>query len=256
MIIRKKIFFLIFLVSIFFSNLLNSKDPVVLELFTSQGCSSCPPAEKIFSSWGRQEFKEGTILPLAYHVDYWDYIGWKDPFASSDFTQLQRNYATIFHERSVYTPQLIIGGQLGIVGSNFSKIQKALPLARKKLIPIDWKLNTKLENGTLNVDVTTIITHPNLLKDKKVQIVAVLFENDLITRVTRGENRGKTLYSDFTVRYRTIVGTINFVNQFFSHSFKIPWSKTWTPKTSGLVLFLQDSNTLHIYSARHIYSFE
>ena len=249
----KSFFSILFFCFFLSTTILTAESPVVVELFTSQGCHSCPPAEKIFSFWGADQFRQGELIPLAYHVDYWDYIGWKDPFGSSDFTQLQKNYATVLKERSVYTPQLIIGGQFGLVGSNLPKIKKIVPFAREQLIPTEWNIKTKLKEDDLSVNFSVSFVQPKLLKGKKIQIIAVLFENGLITQVTRGENKGKTLRSDFTVRYRKNLGKVDSPYQNLSSSFAVPWSAEWIPSTMGLVVFVQNSQSLHIYSAKSIF---
>ena len=84
-----------------------------MELFTSQGCSSCPPAEDLVNSWGMELFLAGEALPLCFHVDYWDNLGWKDPFSSPLFTQRQGQYANALSSPSLYTPELVISGRRG-----------------------------------------------------------------------------------------------------------------------------------------------
>src|SRR5258708_28409550 len=81
----------------------NRTNPILVELFTSQGCSSCPPAEKWLNGQGMELFKQGKIIPLAFHVDYWDYLGWKDPFSSRAFSLRQRQYAEAWKTTSIYT---------------------------------------------------------------------------------------------------------------------------------------------------------
>src|SRR5438046_1978213 len=92
----------------------SSKNIVVLELFTSQGCSSCPPADRLLGSYTNQE----NVIPLSFHVDYWNHLGWKDPFSNAAFSQRQETYANAFASSGVYTPQVIINGQKEMVGSD------------------------------------------------------------------------------------------------------------------------------------------
>src|SRR5579859_3352081 len=92
--------------------------PLLVELFTSQGCSSCPPAERLLNGWGMEQFRAGRIIPLAFHVDYWDYLGWKDPFSQRSFTERQSRYAQALHSDSIYTPQMVVAGKVGFVGSD------------------------------------------------------------------------------------------------------------------------------------------
>ena len=101
--------------------------PIVLELFTSQGCSSCPPADRLLGELG----KRPDVLVLSLPVDYWDYIGWKDTFASAANTERQRSYAHSMHHRSIYTPEMVIDGRYDAVGSDRADVEGAIAKARK-----------------------------------------------------------------------------------------------------------------------------
>jgi len=94
----------------------------VVELFTSQGCSSCPPADKILSGYA----KSNDVLALSWHVDYWNYLGWKDTFSKAEFTKRQRSYAVSFRRRGVYTPQAVVNGRNHAVGSQRSEIESLI----------------------------------------------------------------------------------------------------------------------------------
>ena len=159
---------------------------VVLELFTSQGCSSCPPADALL--WKvKQEFPD-NVFALSYHVDYWDYIGWKDPFAKSVYTQKQRAYGEKFRSNSIYTPQMVINGREHFVGSNraelYSKIDAYKTHSAENTIKIT---NTDVANGTVAFSyiATGKIDHKILR--------AVLVIDERVTQVKRGENRNRTL---------------------------------------------------------------
>ncbi|MBY6004761.1 DUF1223 domain-containing protein [Salipiger bermudensis] len=102
--------------------------PVVVELFTSQGCASCPAADAVLAELGEQD----NVIPLALHVDYWDYIGWKDDFADPAFTKRQKGYARAAGRRSIYTPQMMIGGSYDVVGSRPMKVVDAIRHASEK----------------------------------------------------------------------------------------------------------------------------
>lgn len=96
--------------------------PVVVELFTSQGCHSCPPADALVGELSKRE----DVIALAYHVDYWDYIGWKDPFASPQFTERQRRYGKAMSLRTIYTPQMVIDGTHDVVGSRRLQVKRLI----------------------------------------------------------------------------------------------------------------------------------
>src|SRR5436305_2977651 len=103
--------------------------PVVVELFTSQGCSSCPPADALIHSIANDPAMRGRVIPLAFHVDYWDSLGWRDPFSSAEWTQRQARYARTMHLNSAYTPQAVVNGTREFIGSNKSVLKAALEKA-------------------------------------------------------------------------------------------------------------------------------
>ena len=116
------IFSFLIVISSFFNNVDDATKPiVVVELFTSEGCSSCPPADKLLSRIVDDANDHVEVLALSFHVDYWDYIGWKDPYAKSTFTQRQRAYARKFYSSQIYTPQMVVNGKHEFVGSDQRK---------------------------------------------------------------------------------------------------------------------------------------
>ncbi|MGH6931333.1 MAG: DUF1223 domain-containing protein [Dongiaceae bacterium] len=166
----------------------SSQTPVVVELFTSQGCSSCPPADAFLGELASQD----NVLALGFHVDYWDYIGWKDLFASPEFTRRQRDYQRSLGTRVVYTPQMVIDGQIDAVGSRKGDVRRAIAesAARVKIpVAID-----ALESGEL---VARIPAAAGDLAEGAV-VWLVRFDGKHVTAVKRGENTGATL-TDYNV---------------------------------------------------------
>ncbi|MFN0246612.1 MAG: DUF1223 domain-containing protein [Kofleriaceae bacterium] len=165
------------------------RGPVVIELFTSQGCSSCPPADRLLSKLARDSTEDRPIAPLSFHVDYWDDLGWPDPFAKPAWTERQRGYARALGDRSIYTPQLVVGGAKGVVGSNSLSVTTALAAAKQpELLP------TKSVWSAAHLEVE--VTAP---ADADVWIA--IWEDNTTTKVTRGENAGETLAHDRVVRH-------------------------------------------------------
>lgn len=163
-----------------------NKNPIVLELFTSQGCSSCPPADVLLKQI-KNKFPN-DIIALSYHVDYWDYIGWKDPFSNQAHTKKQREYGRKFDQRSIYTPQMVINGKEHFVGSNssilYSKIKEYSIGNRENPVEL---CSVELSNGTISFSYNTIEN----INDKWLRAVLVINERE--TKVKRGENRNRTL---------------------------------------------------------------
>ena len=159
---------------------------VVLELFTSQGCSSCPPADELLQKVKKSN--SDNVYTIAYHVDYWNYIGWEDPFSRSEFTDKQSQYNIKFKSRSNYTPQMVINGKDHFVGSNARKLYDNINLygsvAAENKIEIQ---NAKRDPNTVLLDYQI----EGSLEGKSIR--AVLIIDERITQVNRGENRNRTL---------------------------------------------------------------
>lgn len=162
----------------------------VVELFTSQGCSSCPPADMFLGELAMRS----DVLALAYHVDYWDYIGWDDVFAKPQFTQRQRTYAQKFDLRYIYTPQMVVAGKVENSGTKRRPIIKAIEndLAQSSTLSLDVQPN----NITLKGDITK----------GSANVYRVSFHKEVKTDVRRGENRGKTLTDYHVVDDLSLLG--------------------------------------------------
>jgi hypothetical protein len=156
--------------------------PVVVELFTSQGCSSCPPADEILSELGERD----DVIAIALHVDYWDYIGWKDEFGSPNHTLRQRGYAAKAERRSIYTPQMIVNGQTDIVGAKPMVLSKAI--AKHKEAGARMQLDVQRTEGRVDIR-GTVPTGTVTAMD--VTLMYVLPSR--VSKITRGENRSKTI---------------------------------------------------------------
>ncbi|MEM8652409.1 MAG: DUF1223 domain-containing protein, partial [Pseudomonadota bacterium] len=154
----------------------------VVELFTSQGCYSCPPADNVIGEFA----KSNEILGLSWHVDYWDYLGWKDTFASRANTERQYRYARSLRERQVYTPQAVINGRSHEVGSRGSKLESIVnkyDISKKGMvIPI----KATLEGGSLNIDIDRVEGVG------EATLFMISFNKTETVKIARGENAGKT----------------------------------------------------------------
>lgn len=172
---------------------------IVLELFTSQGCSSCPPADALLRSI-LQANSHKHVYGIAYHVDYWNYIGWEDPFSSLAYTEKQRVYSAKLGNNTIYTPQLVINGQEDVVGSDSGKIADLIGAYRKR--PSENKLrlsDLRTEGQKIRVSYKVEGSFAN----KEIRGVLVLDER--ITEVKRGENRGRRLINNnIAIREETI----------------------------------------------------
>jgi len=200
----------------------------VVELFTSQGCHSCPPADKIIGKFS----KEKNVLGLSWHVDYWDYLGWKDTFASRDNTERQYAYARALRERQVYTPQAVINGRTHEVGSRENRLVGAInqfsTSSRGMVVPIDASvggdsLSIKIKSGT-NAENSTLYI--------------IYFDNDASVKITRGENTGKTITYHNIVRKIQPLGMIKPAGL----DMDFPLSEIKREGTDSAALILQKSD--------------
>jgi len=181
----------------------SSKHPVALiELYTSQGCSSCPPAEKWLGELEKSGVNSKQAIPLALHVDYWDYIGWEDQFSQKYFTQRQYQYRKTNHSESVYTPQIMFNGN-DVRGVNFGS--SLIKLAKKNAsVSYSVKAETVNDNNLqVAIDFDRIDANA-----KNSNVVVVLAESNLIGNIKSGENAGRKLKHNHVVRVWKNMGKI------------------------------------------------
>tara|TARA_R110002124_G_scaffold69200_2_gene186488 strand:- start:930 stop:1739 length:810 start_codon:yes stop_codon:yes gene_type:complete len=170
------------------------QNPVVVELYTSQGCSSCPPADAILQELAARE----DVIALALHVDYWDYIGWQDPFGDAAHVSRQKAYAARAGRRSVYTPQMIVQGETDIVGAKPMKLMQAISAHAQRPAPI--KLTVSRAGDTLQIDAVA-----QQASAGPVTVHMLRYEPQETTVIERGENRGKTLdYSNIVEGWQVL----------------------------------------------------
>ena len=162
----------------------------VLELFTAQGCSSCPPADRLLTEYARRP----GIVALAYHVDYWDYIGWRDTLSSRKNTERQRDYARSFGTGSIYTPQMVVNGRHDVVGSRRDAIDRAMAGNDLSGAP---QIELRVEDGSLRILADA---PPGLGAAPRPVLMLATFDDETRTAISRGENSGLSLVNSHAVR--------------------------------------------------------
>ena len=155
--------------------------PVLVELFTSEGCSSCPPADALLAELASRP----DVLALSFHVDYWDRLGWKDPFSSHEATQRQERYATLLDLATVYTPQIVVDGGWQAVGSDRADVEHALDLARRDRQEVPITLGLAQGQAQIKLGPGSDAAAASVL--------LIGFDLRHVTAVKRGENAGRTL---------------------------------------------------------------
>jgi hypothetical protein len=219
-------------------NIYGQEDPgmAVIELFTSQGCSSCPRADRVLSEI-IDEYDSRPVYGLSFHVDYWNYLGWEDPYSSKKFTERQRQYAAVFQNRNIYTPQMVVNGGHEFVGSNKDEAKKHL----------ERYLGENPENE-LTLEFSTDDSHIRLsyhisgnLEDKILNIALV--ERGITTSVSRGENRNRTLHHDNVVRFFTIISADR------TGELKIDLPRDMDLSKSSVIGYIQETSSMGITAA-------
>ncbi len=162
------------------------KPRILLELYTSEGCSSCPPMERYLNEFKSNEALWDPYIPLAFHVDYWNYIGWEDRFASPQFAERQRGHARERHVSSVYTPALIVNGS----GWRPGFVQSPPPVATTPT----GKLKVSVNQDELTADFTPLAS-----QSPPLDLHIALLGMDLVSKITAGENKGRTSRHEFVV---------------------------------------------------------
>jgi hypothetical protein len=222
--------------------------PVLVELFTSEGCSSCPPADALLSRFGRTQPVPGAnIIPLEEHVDYWDRLGWKDPFSSEAATARQNEYGSAFGGEQIYTPQMIVDGRTEFVGSSDSAALRAIRSASqspKPNVQLDWGAGDNLK---INVSPITGAT-----RGDDLQLFLVVAENMLHTDVKRGENAGRALEHNGVVRQLSLVAKINSPSSGFSSTTVVHPAHEWNRENLRAVVFVQERHSRHVLAVAAI----
>lgn len=205
---------------------------VVVELFTSQGCSSCPPAEALLHSLVTDAATRSVVIPLAFHVDYWDGLGWRDPFSSPVWTARQREYVRAMHLDGAYTPQAVVAGTRQLVGSSGAALRAAIAEASRRPAEASVRIEA------IGADAARIVTKT---ARAGLQLLVLTSTDSVVTHVSGGENGGRTLAGDAIamtlVRMDVPEGTAG-------HRVAFP-----AGRARHLVALVQDPRSMKIYAA-------
>jgi len=215
--------------------------PVLLELFTSEGCSSCPPADQLLEEIDRMQPVHGAdLIVLSEHVDYWNHLGWTDPYSSRAFTDRQQAYASHFQTEDIYTPELIVDGFRSLVGSNWPKAKQAINDAlRRPKVPV--VVTAKRNESTVQVRVEVV---PDSMKSPAVIYLVVAYDRAR-SQVARGENAGRNL-SHVAVAYSIReIGTIKPQSK-FERDLSAPLPRNSRLGDARVIAFVQKSGTAEI----------
>jgi len=192
------------------------KPRAVIELFTSQGCNSCPPADALFRDLAERD----DVVALAYHIDYWDYLGWKDALATSENTNRQQAYAEVFGG-SVYTPQLVIDGSGHVVGSERDKVEAAVSKAALRGgLSVGVDISSTPSSVLISIDKSETVSGA-------ANIVLIYFQPERVVEIERGQNAGRQM------DYRNIVTSFQTVGMWHGDAMRIEIPKNEMEKKGG-----------------------
>jgi hypothetical protein len=225
----------------------HSSVPILVELFTSEGCSSCPPADTFLQKLDGQPISGAELIVLSEHVDYWNHNGWKDPYSSSAFTERQNSYSTRFHLDSIHTPQMVVDGSHQFSGGDAKEAQKAIteslgvtkiPVRISEVSSDGGRLRAHLETGPLDSSYHV----------QSVEIYVAVALNHAESQVLRGENANRRLTHTAVVKKLSKVGKIK-VGEQFAHDVELKLDSGTDLHNMRVVAFLQDAASGKIVGA-------
>ncbi len=218
----------------------------LVELYTSEGCSSCPPADQWLSSFART--RRALVVPIAFHVSYWDYIGWKDAYAELRFGERQRERAKASGASMVYTPQVMIGGRDFREWSSEAQVERRLEALNRAAPRAQIELRaTAQPDGSLRLAAQAKLAPSARAADAVLQLAVA--QNGLASRVTAGENRGEHLRHDFVVRdFRTFARKAPGDGEIAAEAAVAPGAG-WEVDRLSVIAFVQDRKTGEILQA-------
>lgn len=222
--------------------------PVLVELFTSEGCSSCPPADALLSRLGRTQPVSGAdIIILEEHVDYWDRLGWKDPFSSEAATARQNEYDMSFAGFEVYTPQMVVDGRAKFVGNSDQDALRAVRTASQAVKPavrLSWG-----KDNTLSIHIDPL---NNTAERDGQEVFLAVAENMLHSDVRHGENAGRALGHNGVVRQLLPLAKIAAAPEGFDSNVTVHTDREWNRWNLRAVVFVQERRSRHILAAAAI----
>jgi hypothetical protein len=209
----------------------------LLELYTSEGCNSCPPVDRWVSSLPQPQLVPQRLVVLAFHVDYWNYLGWQDRFSQRRFTERQQALVRANGLRTAYTPQLVLNGRDFRISTGIEK-QLARINLQAPSVKLDLQAHRKGATLSTGVSVNPVASSAR----QPMELYVALYENNLESQVQAGENRGKRLQHDYVVR--VLIGPVAVSpDKTTQQTWEIPLAADWKTADMGLAAFVQSAKT-------------
>ncbi|MEO7133195.1 MAG: DUF1223 domain-containing protein [Vicinamibacterales bacterium] len=220
--------------------------PVLAELFTSEGCSSCPPADDLLRHLLEKQPIDGVeVIAISEHVDYWNRLGWRDPFSSAQFSERQSEYARAFASGQIYTPQLVVAGHIDAIGNDADAVRRALLDAAGDARATVSVSASGAAGGQASVRVV-VSQLPAQAASSTIGVVVAVVEDGLVTDVPRGENARKRLRHDAVARVLSPIGTLLPSSSGGEFNRLIDLAGAGASHQLRVVAFLQDRKTLAV----------
>ena len=219
--------------------------PVLVELFTSEGCSSCPPADQLLARLEQNQPIDGAeVITLSEHVDYWNRLGWTDPFSSPTFSLRQSEYARVFGIEDIYTPQMIVDGRAQFTGSNQARAREAITSAsREPKAVVNINLHSEdSRKASIELDVNVSALAGTATE---AEVLLAIAESGLSSSVARGENKGRNLSHIAVVRKLVSLGKIDS-GKGFNGKQTVKIEKNWKPENLKAVAFVQERKSKQV----------
>ncbi|KAJ8459098.1 hypothetical protein OPV22_032024 [Ensete ventricosum] len=231
---------------------LRRRCPVLVELFSSQGCGTSPEADAVLSRLGRGDLGEDLppVAVLGFHVEYWDYRGWRDPFGSSIWTVRQKAYVESLRLDTLYTPQVVVHGRAQCIGTDIDAIASAVRSAPRFPSPTMQATFQKPAPETLQVAFTGALR--TTVDGSGANVMVALYESSLITNCDKGENKGRVLSNDYVVRHLEKLVSVKDMSakKNLSGSVQFTLWEGFNSAKCGLILFVQNSS-LQTFGVQH-----
>jgi len=232
-----------------------ARTPVLVELFTSEGCSSCPPADALLRKLTAQQRSAGAeIIGLEEHVDYWNHDGWTDPYSSAEWTERQQDYVTLLKE-DAYTPELVVDGQSQFVGNDSRQAQAEIEKAASSVkTEVTLSAAKPDGNGSLRFSISVGKLAGGILPraaDDAAEVWLAITEDGLHSAVSRGENAGRVLQHIATLRSLHKIGTanVNGASASFTGDTLVKFNPRWNPEKLHVVAFVQEKKSRKVLGA-------
>ncbi len=218
--------------------------PVLVELYTSEGCSSCPPADALLEALQREQPVEGAeVIPIGLHVDYFNHLGWKDTFSSSSYTRRQQAYSPVFGNENLYTPQMVVDGDVAIPGTESDLIRRAIASAAvRSHLPIRVSAAAAAGKVDLKIDLPAAPA-----ATEKIEVVIAITQDGLTTMVKSGENKGRTLHHVAVTRDLRVLDPLSAKTTVVEK--QLPIAAAWGPDNLKALVWLQGAKSRQVYGA-------